>query len=300
MARRLEREDMPPRRGASFRIGVVLCDRANAFWTDMERAYGEMASEEGVCVECVFPENDGKAAQRAALREMIGRGCDALVVNPLDERNLAPAILEAAQAGIPVFDVGPKCAPDAAERAGENYVPVRIADFAGQGRAAASAVVRRIGERSGTVILVAGRNDSVHSRGRVAGMMAVFASLPSVRCVTSSAGFERGHAREIAVRVLAEIPDTVAFCCANDEMALGVSEVLVSEGRKDDIVIAGIDGIPEAVEAIGRRAMDATVSLPARIVARRVLSRVRSYFSGAARNDEELLVGSVIPDECGA
>ena len=290
----------PERSGAAHRIGVLLCDRANAFWTDMERAYAEMPSGEGVRVECVFPRCDGapdRDAQSAAMREMLGRGYDALVVNPIDERNLAPAILEAAQTGATVFDVGPKCAPDAVRRAGGRYVPIPIADFAGQGRAAASAVLRRIGDRPGTVVLVAGRDDSVHSRKRVEGMRAVFAPLPSVRCVTLSAGFERGPAREICVRVLAGIPDAIAFCCANDEMALGVAEILARDGRKDDIVVAGIDGIPEAVEAIGRGIMDATVSLPSRVVALRVLGRVRSFLSGAAWTDEELLIGRVIPDE---
>ena len=47
---------------------------------------------------------------------------------------------------------------------------------------------------------------------------------------------------------------------ANDDMALGALEALLAAGLAGRIPVVGVDGIPEAIAAIGRGELTATVS----------------------------------------
>nr|WP_062335015.1 sugar ABC transporter substrate-binding protein [Herbidospora sakaeratensis] len=77
--------------------------------------------------------------------------------------------------------------------------------------------------------------------------------MPSARIETSTQGqFVRERAREITLARLARggpAPD--AIFCTNDEMALGAADAVQSRSPAADPMIIGVDGIPEALAAIG-------------------------------------------------
>ncbi len=93
--------------GKPLRIAVLLGDLSNPFWEEMERAYRAAAKDRAMKVEFfrARPEED-REAQAGALLDIITMPFDAIVVNPIRSKNLAPGIIRAAAAGIPVLDVG--------------------------------------------------------------------------------------------------------------------------------------------------------------------------------------------------
>ena len=95
--------------GKPLRIAVLLGDLSNPFWEEMERAYRAAAKDRAMTVEFfrARPEKD-REAQAGALLDIITMPFDAIVVNPISSKNLAPGIIRAAAAGIPVLDVGAK------------------------------------------------------------------------------------------------------------------------------------------------------------------------------------------------
>ena len=68
-------------------------------------------------------------------------------------------------------------------------------------------------------------------------------------------------AREAVDRALLTTPSVDGVLCANDVMALGALESLRRHGRKARVV--GVNAIPEAIEAIGRGDLLATVDFNA-------------------------------------
>jgi ribose transport system substrate-binding protein len=65
---------------------------------------------------------------------------------------------------------------------------------------------------------------------------------------------------EAAADMLAERPGIAGFFAANDQMALGVSRAVAHAGRRGTVAVVGVDGIEEALAAIRRGEMSATVS----------------------------------------
>jgi len=102
---------------------------------------------------------------------------------------------------------------------------------------------------SGKVVIVEGPHDSVTNVPRVKGFRDAAAEYAAIDIVGSSEGaFLRDPAREAMTRMLGLQPRVDAVLAANDSMALGVLDALEAAGRS--ALVAGINAIPEAIEAI--------------------------------------------------
>lgn len=67
---------------------------------------------------------------------------------------------------------------------------------------------------------------------------------------------------ELAKAALHEHPDLDFIISATDEGALGVDSVLAQLGYRGKILVAGFDGMPEGITALGNGDLEATVSQP--------------------------------------
>ncbi len=63
-----------------------------------------------------------------------------------------------------------------------------------------------------------------------------------------------------ASSLLHDEPGIAGFFAANDQMALGVARAVADAGRTGDVAVVGVDGIEQALAAVQRGAMSATVS----------------------------------------
>jgi ABC-type sugar transport system substrate-binding protein len=77
---------------------------------------------------------------------------------------------------------------------------------------------------------------------------------------TIAADFEREKARLAAEDVLRADPDIEGFFAVNDLMALGVADAVRAAGRRGEVEVIGLDGIRQALAAVRRGALSATVA----------------------------------------
>ena len=114
----------------------------------------------------------------------------------------------------------------------------------------------------GDIVIVEGPRESVTSIARVRGFRDALAKFPDVR-VTASIGGD--YLRETTLRAGAELMKSAvrfdAILAANDVMALGMLEVLDAAGRAS--VVVGVNAIPDAITAIKRGRLLATVDFDA-------------------------------------
>jgi ABC-type sugar transport system substrate-binding protein len=277
-----------------------MADPENAFWTDMEVCYRRLAPAMGVSLTVVWPEpGQDPGAQLEGLLRMIREPLDLLVVNPLEPGNLVPGIIEAARKEIPVLDVGAKSDPERLHEAGTCYVPLRTVDFEEQGRLGGGFLVQALGtspEAPATVVILAGRKEAAQSRGRCRGAEQAFSVHPDAfRLLRESGSFDRSQGREAAARILTVRPDVKGFFCANDLMALGVADACGGLPLERRPRIVGVDGIPEAVEAVQRGLLSATVAFSREEVAQSVLESALRVLSGAPLPEGFLVTSRVIP-----
>lgn len=106
-----------------------------------------------------------------------------------------------------------------------------------------------------SVVYVTGPDTSPDSADRWAGFGEArerVAAAGQVRVIEGT--FTRESGREAGAAVLAHPDRPDAIVCANDQMALGVLEVLHEAGVRvpEDVVVSGFDGIPGAAVAVPR------------------------------------------------
>ncbi|MDX6716398.1 MAG: ribose transport system substrate-binding protein [Baekduia sp.] len=242
---------------ASVRMGVVLKGLDNPFFVAIYEGVRTEAGRRGAHASVrSVPSNADLDGQAALVRALVAGRDDCYVVNPISATNLVPALRGARR---PIVNVDSPIDASAAGRAG-----VRISTYIGTNDFAAG---RLAGARmasllrgGGTVALVGGVADSVNSRLRLSGFERGIRGT-RVRVVARvDADYVRTTAEAAAGRLLHTHPRLSGFFAVNDLMALGVADALRSAGKTGDVTIIGLDGIPEALDAVRAGSISATVS----------------------------------------
>jgi ABC-type sugar transport system substrate-binding protein len=199
--------------------------------------------------------NGDLVGQAALLRKLVAGKADCYVVNPIDATNLVDALRGAKG---PVINIDSPIDPAAARRGG-----VRITTFIGTndfdaGRMAATKMVSLL-HGAGTVALIGGFAGSVNSKRRFSGFERGLRGTRVSVVVRVDADYSRPRAEVAAGRILHQHPRLSGFFAVNDEMALGVVDAVRATGRTG-VTIVGVDGIPEALDAVRDGTLGATVS----------------------------------------
>ena len=262
----------PGIKDTSSRLGILMADRDNTFWTDMESHYKKIAPEMRLELHFQWPQKE-PGAQLNDLLDLIEQDFDALIINPMNRTNLIPGILAASQKNIPVLDVGAKTDSHLVKDAGDLYVPIATVDFREQGALGAKYLLECILPKGGGKIAIfEGRKDAAQSIGRAAGAEEILKSADNIQVIFKGpADFERSRATQIALELLRDHPDIQGFFCANDLMALGVADAVKIANCGKEVSIVGVDLIPEAWQAIQEGQIQASVAFSRADVAQMVL-----------------------------
>jgi PAS domain S-box-containing protein len=233
-----------------LRIGFTVCDPGLSFGAIVSLGAKERAAELGVELTAISVYEPSE--QAAIIRRLGHEGVDAVIVEALESRIVVPALHELEEAGIPIViaDMG-----IAAVRAA---CTVR-SDNVGGAELAASYLVARLGGK-GKLAHLRGLPTSENGVERTRGFHNVIDRCPGIEIVfegTSEWTSEAGA--NLMGRVLAEHPDVQAVFAGNDPLALGAVEAIAQTGRSGEIIVAGFDALPDALLAIERGTLAATV-----------------------------------------
>lgn len=114
----------------------------------------------------------------------------------------------------------------------------------------------------GDVLVVEGPRESVTSLDRLRGFSDAQKKFPGIRFVGTICGeYQRPDTIEAAKAFLASGVPFDAVIAANDVMALATIEALDAAGRES--VVVGVNGVPDAIEAIKRGKLLATIDFDA-------------------------------------
>jgi ABC-type sugar transport system substrate-binding protein len=242
---------------APVRMGVVLKGLDNPFFVAMYEGVraesGRRRADASVRAATSNADLDGQAALARAL--VAGRE-DCFVVNPISATNLVAALRGANR---PIVNVDSPIDASAAKRAGvriRTYIGTN--DFAA-GRAAGAKMASLL-QRGGTVALIGGFAGNVNSRLRMSGFERGVRGSRLRVVARVDADYDRTTAEAAAERLLHSHPQLSGFFAVNDEMALGVADAVRSAGKTAAVRIIGMDGIPEALDAVRAGSISATVS----------------------------------------
>ena len=205
--------------------------------------------------------NEDTAKQIADIDSLIAQGVDILIFPPRESQALAPSVVQAKEAGIPVILIDRDVDHEIA-KPGEDYVTFIGSDFVDQGRRAAEWLVEATGGEA-KIIQLEGTTGADPAIDRKKGfedyLAGTFKGTPTPRA-RSRHGDHRlpnrqlhaRQGREVMQTLLQSHPDVTAVYAHNDEMAIGAIAALEEAGRSpgEDVIVVSIDGENAALDAI--------------------------------------------------
>jgi ABC-type sugar transport system substrate-binding protein len=238
------------------RMGVVLNALDNPFWVALYE--GVLAKARRLDVDATVravASNADFAGQATQVRALVAAREDCYAVAPITGTNLVTALHGVRR---PIVLNSP-IHPAAAKRAG-----VRIGTYIGTDDFAAGrlggARMASLLRGGGEVALVGGWAHNVNSDLRLGGFERGIRGA-RVRVVARvNADYDRVKAQIAAERILRTHQRLSGFFAANDLMALGIADALRAAGKIGRVRVIGLDGIPEALDAVRAGSISATVS----------------------------------------
>lgn len=190
------------------------------------------------------------------LEQLAARGAKVLVTSPRDGQVLAPVIARLHRSGVPVVLL-------TRQVEGEQYTSYVGADDFAIARSAAELIAERL-EGKGRIVMLRGVPTTTTAIEREAGFLEVLADYPELQVVAwPTANYLRHEAIRETEALLRRGVEFDAIYAHSDSMAEGARIALRAAGVDPrELVIVGIDYIPEAREAIRRGEQTASFTYP--------------------------------------
>jgi inositol transport system substrate-binding protein len=232
-------------------IGVSLLNLSSEFIVMLNRAMDAKAAQLGVKLIV----ND---AQRSAEKQVqqiesfVAQKVDAIILNPCELEASSPAVDRAVAAGIPIVNVNSetKSVPTA-------FVGSRDEEA---GRLAMEYLAQRLAGR-GNVVMMHGFMGQAAQIKRDQGAHEVLAKYPGLTLLAAqTAEWDRAKAMTLMENWIQSYGNQVhAVFAQNDEMGMGALIALEQAKLKDKVVVASVDAIADALQAVKDGRLDATV-----------------------------------------
>jgi ribose transport system substrate-binding protein len=239
--------------GADYTIGIVLKSFSNPFWLMAKTAAEAAAEEHGVNVVVLGTTEEGDYNQQVAhIEDLVTRGVDLIVVVPAEASALVPAVESAIDAGVPVINLDSPIESD------------KVVSFIGSdnvegGRMAGEFIAEQLGGE-GAVAVLRGMLGNPVELQRYTGFTEAIAEYEGLELVAEGvANWEADEGFTVMEDFLVANPEIQAVFAESDRMALGAAQAAAAANR-DDIIIVGLDGILEALQAVKDGSLAADVA----------------------------------------
>lgn len=230
-------------------IALALSTLNNPFFVDMKSGAQQAADSAGADL-LVADAQDDASKQLDQINNFVTQQVDAILVNPVDEAAVVPAVKMANAADIPVI------ALDRSSSGGDVATLIASNNVQG-GKMAGQELVKLVG--GGDIVQLEGIPGTSAARDRGQGFGSVIDSQSAVRLVASQkADFDRNEGLDVMQNLYQAHPEIKGVFAQNDEMALGAVKALGSKAG-NSVAVVGFDGEQEALQAVQSGQMNATV-----------------------------------------
>jgi ribose transport system substrate-binding protein len=234
-------------------LGVSLSSDTNPFYIAMRKGIEARAAELGWEARFVTA-NEQVTAQVNGVQDLVAQKVSGIIISPIDEVATSAAYEAASKANIPIISIGRH------SRSPFESLHV-IMDEVSIGREIAAWIAKAAVEK-GKVAILAGPAGAATFKNLQQGFEEEIkkrAGMPVV--YTRNLALTREQGLNQAEDVLVAHPDIRAIYCGNDEIALGAAQAVATAGKKANVIITGLNGIPPAMKAVSDGGIDLTVQL---------------------------------------
>ena len=243
---------------ADLKIGVSMSQFDDTYLTNVREYMDKQAKAypKGDGVQLQF--EDARAdvvKQLSQVENFISQKVDAIIVNPVDTASTARISKSAIEAGIPLVYVNRR--PD------QKDLPKGVAAVTSDDEEAGKLQMQYVADKlggKGKIVILLGDLANNSTTNRTKGIKAVLANYPDIKIEQEQTGiWLRDKGMTLVNDWLTQGREFNAVLANNDEMAIGASMALKSAGTKPGtVLIAGVDGTPDGLNAITKGDMAAS------------------------------------------
>jgi len=246
-----------------WRIGVMEKTLINDFWLDCKNGYEDAAKDYGIEIDVyAAPSESDLLIQKQILDDMLAKKYDLLCVSPITDSNLLTALAKATSMGIPIINsIDAHITPEAQKKHNIKIEAFITVDFKENTRMSVRYIAEKLGSKGGELIHIQGIPGGRCAEQRKAGYLEEIAKFPQLKSVAEISGeWDRKKAMDIAADMLQSHPNLKGIVAANDNMALGALQAVKNAGKMGEVIVAGVDAIPDAIMSIKKGEMDVTTA----------------------------------------
>jgi len=257
-------------------IAIVPPGLISPFHVQVDQGATIAASIPGVFLYHPAPPRETDFAEQVRIVEdLISRKVDAISVSAIGNEAIVPAVKKANAAGIPFF------IHNSLEKLPGGKVKAYIGYNQRKGGRMMGLYAAKLLKKGGKVLILEGV-PGYHTRERKAGFLEGIKASRNrrIKVVGSQpADWERSKAMTVTENFLQREPNLALVFGCSDEMALGAAAAAKSHG-KTGIYFLGIDGNPNAIEAIRKGDMTATLGVYPKKMGQAVVETIMKVLNG--------------------
>lgn len=234
------------------KIAFFVKNVTNPFWKACRIGAEKAAKDFNLDLEVVAPTKpDNIEEQTRLVEDWIVKKPDAFVFVPVDYKALVPSIQKANKAGIPIVNfnnIMTEIEKVTYIGSDDEMFEYEICKY----------LFKAMGDK-GKVVHIDGVPGAITAQNRKKGFERAVRETPGIEVLASQPGqYRRLPAQQVFENLMQRFPVIDAVVSANDDMAVGIVEALNAAGRGGKTKVIGIDGIPDALQAIAEGKMFAT------------------------------------------
>lgn len=273
----------------NFTIGFSNCSQDTPFFANMTPIIEDYAKEKGLEVISLNADND-TSKQNKDIQDLISRGIDVLLINPVNEDGATAGIEACNKKNIPVITVDKNVTKGNTAWVGrDNKV---------MGKLVGEKLIELLGgeDAAGTILEIQGTAGSTTMMNRRDGFHEALEKAPGLKIVQSSyCDYDRSKAIPATQDMLQANKDVVAIFGHNDDMALGAAQVC-QEQKLENVLVCGVDGLMESVLKIQDGKYHCTASNDPVLLGQTAVDAAIKVMAGETL-DEFIDAGTVVIDK---
>ncbi|VVM71320.1 D-threitol-binding protein [Pseudomonas fluorescens] len=242
---------------ADMKIGVSMSQFDDTWLTYLRESMDQKAKSYPGGVQLQFEDaRSDVVKQLSQVESFISQKVDAIVVNPVDTAATKKITEAAVKAGIPLVYVNRR--PD------DLNLPKGVVTVASNDREAGAMQMQYLADKmggKGDIVILLGDLANNSTTNRTQGVKEVLAKYPDIKIEQEQTGiWLRDKGMTLVNDWLTQGRKFDAVVSNNDEMAIGAAMALQQAGvAKGSVLIAGVDGTPDGLNAVKKGALAASV-----------------------------------------
>lgn len=228
------------------KVGLSFFGLKNLFPATIKDAMLAYVKEKGYDKQIelvILDAQDNAATQVSQIDNLIAQNVKVIMLNPMDSEALVPAVEAANKANIPIYTVNAEVnSTKIATHVGSNDVVAGVMEM--------QYLADKLGGK-GNIIIMHGPSGISAEIFRRQGYENILKKYPDIKILAEpTANWSRTEALTVAENMIQAHKDINAFVCQNDEMAMGALKAVIENKLENKILVAGIDAIPDALQAV--------------------------------------------------